>query len=72
MADNKFLLTGYRINFTTGKRICKSLFMFHNETINIWSHMIGVGFFICLLVWIMLSVDQTAEFYDLNGDIKNY
>lgn len=51
MADNKFIKTGYRIGFNTKGRICKSLFMLHNESINIWSHIMGVLFFIGLLVW---------------------
>lgn len=44
-------MTGYRINYTSWKRILWSLFEWHNETINIWSHLLGfIAFFIILLV----------------------
>jgi len=72
MADNKFILTGYRINFTTCKRICRSFCMLHNETINVWSHLTGVGFFICLLVYVILSLDSNAEYFDLEGNEYKY
>ena len=49
MQDNEFVLSGYRINFNSTKRIFSSLFMVHNESVNIWSHLIGVYFFIALI-----------------------
>jgi hypothetical protein len=48
--DNKYILHGYRINFNTVGRILRSLFMIHKETVNVWSHLIGVLFFIGLIV----------------------
>lgn len=39
--DNKHIHQGYRIGFETSKGTLKSLFMIHNETVNIWSHLIG-------------------------------
>jgi adiponectin receptor len=35
------LTNGYRINFINYKDIFDSLFMIHNQTVNIWSHLIG-------------------------------
>jgi hypothetical protein len=49
--DNEKILTGYRINFNTMKRIFSTIFMIHNETVNIWTHLIGVLFFICLIFY---------------------
>ena len=48
--DNDYILHGYRINFNTVGRILRSLFMIHNETVNVWSHLIGVLVFISLIV----------------------
>ena len=44
----KFIYTGYRVNFTM--RLClHSLFRLHNETFNIWTHVIGAVLFISLI-----------------------
>jgi adiponectin receptor len=59
MRDNEFILSGYRINFTTSKSILRSLFLLHNETINVWSHILGVLFFISLLAWTIICVNYT-------------
>lgn len=47
--ENPFILTGYRnrLNFLDCMR---SLFLLHNETINIWSHLLGFAFFAGLFV----------------------
>lgn len=47
--DNPYLLTGYRINYNSCKKVIKSLFECHNETFNIWSHLLGV-----LVIFILL------------------
>ena len=51
MMDNEKILSGYRINFNTMRRILSTVFMIHNETVNIWTHLIGVTFFICLILY---------------------
>ena len=45
MKDNEFLMTGYRINYKGIKQVFGSIFKLHNETINIWSHLLGVLIF---------------------------
>lgn len=46
LRDNEFIHKGYRINYKTFWLVLKSLFMCHNETVNIWTHLIGlIGFF---------------------------
>ena len=47
--DNEFILSGYRVGFYTTRKIFKSLFMIHNESVNIWSHICGVLMFIALI-----------------------
>lgn len=43
--ENEFILTGYR--FYSSRRAClRSVFAVHNETCNIWTHIIGLIFFI--------------------------
>jgi len=47
--DNPFILTGYR-NRLSFLDCLRSLFLLHNETINIWSHLLGFAFFAGLFV----------------------
>jgi len=53
---NPFLHTGYRINFNTPGKVVRSLFMLHNESVNIWTHLCGgialmlISFFLCFSV----------------------
>ena len=46
---NKYILTGYRCQ--TNKLSCLiSIFNIHNETINIWTHMISLIYFVYILI----------------------
>ncbi|KAL6049923.1 Adiponectin receptor protein 2 [Balamuthia mandrillaris] len=47
LKDNQFLLEGYRVNFSLGLCV-QSLFRVHNETCNIWTHLLGSLAFIGL------------------------
>lgn len=61
-ADNKYIIRGYRIHFNTFKRVMRSLFMVHNETVNIWTHLVGVFLAITLLIVTFSSlVDVTKN-----------
>lgn len=50
--DNDFIHSGYRLYFNTSRKILKSLFMWHNECFNIWSHLLGLLLFVGFLVYI--------------------
>jgi adiponectin receptor len=41
LQDNEHIVEGYRIGFDSPKKVIKSLFMVHNETVNIWTHLVG-------------------------------
>lgn len=49
MVYNKHITRGYRINFNSYRKIFKSLFMIHNETINVWTHLLGLMLFTFLI-----------------------
>ena len=49
---NRDLVRGYRINYGTWTATFKSLFQCHNETVNIWTHLIGFIVCFCLL-WVV-------------------
>jgi adiponectin receptor len=56
LRDNEYIKTGYRINFSTSKRILRSLFMVHNESVNVWTHLLGALLFVFLFWHSMLML----------------
>ncbi|KAG2221068.1 hypothetical protein INT45_009726 [Circinella minor] len=48
--ENEYVLSGYRFCESTHQCL-KSIFKLHNETMNIWSHLLGFIFFSFLSVW---------------------
>eukprot|EP00347_Sterkiella_histriomuscorum_P005560 403356144 len=70
--DNEYIQRGYRINFNTKSSLCKSLFMLHNESVNVWSHLIGVGCFIGLhskmtTYGIYLEDKEQSKYWHIEG-----
>ena len=65
------LLTGYRCNYTTFRGLLGTVFMWHNETVNIWSHLLGAIMFVILTFYVVdayPNMEQRASFmYDLNN-----
>ena len=78
MRYNPYIETGYRINFDTFWKLGKSLFMLHNETVNIWSHLIGALAFVVLMrhtyIWNIKEPAQISGFENFNamGESKLY
>ena len=62
--DNDDIHRGYRIGFNTTCDILKSLFMLHNESVNVWSHLFGVILFLIFICYtaITLGPKLNAEF----------
>lgn len=52
--DNPYIMTGYRVGFTNNWLCFKSLFMFHNETGNVWSHLLGALAFVWFGLYVFL------------------
>ena len=69
MNSNKYILSGYR---PTEKNVCfygKTVFTIHNETINIWTHLLGTFTFIGLLGY--LNSDTNLRLYTGQAIIMN-
>ncbi len=49
--DNKYIKQGYRNCNKNFLFYCKNLFKIHNETVNIWSHLISSGIFLYLIIY---------------------
>jgi predicted membrane channel-forming protein YqfA (hemolysin III family) len=60
---NPNIKTGYRIKFDSFGKVLRSLFMIHNETTNIWSHL--CGFFIVLFM--VVYVINSYQLIDVNS-----
>jgi hypothetical protein len=70
MKDNLDITHGYRINFNTPSRILRSLFMLHNESVNIWTHCLPALFLLFLIFSFLLVVDGPASFSQHRKDIE--
>ena len=50
LQDNEYIKEGYLLNCNTFKKTLRSLLVLHNESVNVWSHLIGaISFF--FLIW---------------------
>jgi adiponectin receptor len=65
LRDNEYILRGYRLNFNSAKKIMKSLFMIHNESVNVWTHLIGSIFIIVLFLYTALFIK--TRYFDVEN-----
>jgi hypothetical protein len=56
-----YIETNWRINYNTYEKCMDTLFMWHNETVNVWSHILGCLFFFCLMFWIYFYLAPVFE-----------
>jgi predicted membrane channel-forming protein YqfA (hemolysin III family) len=64
LKENEFIVQGYRLYFNSVGKIFKSLFLVHNETINIWTHALGTLLFFSLFCYLLLTTeDSSASLY---------
>lgn len=68
--DNEYIKGGYRINFNSAKKIFRSLFMVHNESMNIWSHLLGVILFITFVVYIAVYITPKITLPDFKNQLR--
>ena len=65
LKDNEYIKNGYLINCHSIKLVLRSLFVCSNETINIWSHLIGCIISITLIILTSIYVKR-ANIKELN------
>ncbi|CDW79249.1 adiponectin receptor protein [Stylonychia lemnae] len=46
---DKYLQRGYRVGFKNKRSLAKTFFWVHNESVNVWTHTIGVAIFVFLI-----------------------
>lgn len=68
LKDNEFIKKGYRLNCNTITKALKSLCICHNESINVWSHLLGLIMVVGLIVYTTFSV--LSDHYDRSFSIS--
>jgi hypothetical protein len=63
LRDNEFIHSGYRVYYSFRDNWL-SIFMIHNETANIWTHMFGFFLFMGMLIFAHKQVPDNAKFFD--------
>ncbi|XP_047951003.1 heptahelical transmembrane protein ADIPOR1-like [Salvia hispanica] len=61
MKDNEYILDYYRANWPL-KEALFSLFRWHNETLNVWTHLLGFLLFMGLTIANVIHVPHVADF----------
>eukprot|EP00250_Pteridium_aquilinum_P010151 c19181_g1_i1 orf=25-549(-) len=61
LKDNEFILSYYRADFSISQAL-SSLFKLHNETLNIWTHLLGFLLFLVLTVFTAYELGHLPTF----------
>ncbi|CAM8946876.1 unnamed protein product [Rhodiola kirilowii] len=64
LRDNEFIIGHYRSEWPL-KQIFISIFTIHNETLNVWTHLIGFILFLTLTVYTVMRVPQVIDLHSL-------
>jgi adiponectin receptor len=70
--DNEYIRKGYLLYCDSIFKALKSLFHLHNESVNIWSHLLGAIFFFCLILYTAIFITNfRAQYFDVKNGINN-
>ena len=72
LQDNEYIKEGYVINCTTFKKTLRSLFVLHNESVNVWSHLIGaISFFFLIWYTTVFITNLQTQIYNIRNDASS-
>ena len=55
LKDNEYITSGYKIGYKGLKNGFRTMFMVHNETVNVWTHFLGKLFFLGVLIFMITA-----------------
>nr|DAD41539.1 TPA_asm: hypothetical protein HUJ06_015862 [Nelumbo nucifera] len=64
LRDNEFILGHYRSEWPL-KQVLLSIFSIHNETLNVWTHLIGFFLFLSLTIYTAMKVPKVVDLQSL-------
>lgn len=64
MKDNEYILRYYRYDWPL-KQIFLSIFTIHNETLNVWTHLIGFFIFLALTIYTAIKIPKVVDMQSL-------
>lgn len=64
LRDNEFILAHYRADWPL-KQTLLSMFTIHNETLNIWTHLIGFVLFLILTIYTIVKLPAVVNIHNL-------
>lgn len=64
LKDNEYILRYYRSEWPL-KQIFLSIFTLHNETLNVWTHLIGFFIFLALTIYTAIKVPKVVDLQSL-------
>ncbi|SPQ99659.1 unnamed protein product (mitochondrion) [Plasmodiophora brassicae] len=70
LRDNPYIQGGYRVHFSW--RLClQSIFRLHNETLNVWTHLIGFFIFVLLMISMVSTVSPYGfDYFHLDRTVE--
>ncbi|KAL5988252.1 Heptahelical transmembrane protein 4 [Asimina triloba] len=64
LRDNEYIIGHYRSEWPL-KQILLSIFTIHNETLNVWTHLIGFFLFLALTIYTAMQVPKVVDLHSL-------
>ncbi|KAJ6989731.1 hypothetical protein D5086_014446 [Populus alba] len=65
LRDNEFIVGHYRPEWPL-KQVLLSVFTIHNETLNVWTHLIGFFLFLSLTIYTAMKVPKVVDLHSLH------
>lgn len=76
MRDNEYIKSRYRIDYETNCEVLSTAFKCHNETVNVWTHLIGSIIMFILALFILMDYENlkfaAERAWDLFEQEKSY